>query len=66
MEATVSNISVHNKDCYGCKRTGKDVMVTMAEPGETVTNFHDFFLTTEQAIKLRDDLDKTLKTNKKL
>lgn len=64
----ISGLSVHNKECNGCIRHERDVLVTFTtESPEFIgrkVDFHDFFLTTAQAIHLRDEIDKILKQNK--
>ena len=65
METIVKNVLVHNKGCNGCKRFNRDVMVTMFTTSEeSVTEFNDFFLSTEQAENLVKDLQIVLKINK--
>lgn len=66
MEAIVSNVNVYDISCIGCLRHERDIMITMSTPGEGEHNieFNDFFLTTAQAIQLRDEIDEKLKSNK--
>jgi hypothetical protein len=56
----VDTVSVYNSECMGCERVERDIMVTfVCDP----TMFEDFFLTQEQAIYLRDQLNKQIEYN---
>lgn len=64
IDTPIKYVAVNGKGCNGCVRHKKDVMVTITVAGPpSGTIFHDYFLTTEQASSLRDELDKVLKQN---
>lgn len=52
-----------NKNCIGCKNNSADVMVTLKSSRGMGNEFHDFFLSQEQAINLRDRLIKVINEN---
>lgn len=62
MEGIINHVSVGDKECNGSKRHDRDIMVTLRVDGDE--EFHDFFLTTEQAEKLIGELQKKLEFNK--
>lgn len=67
IDTPIKYAAVNGKGCNGCIRHKRDVMVTMTIGEKTSpTIFHDYFLTTEQAISLRDELDKVLNLNEEL
>jgi hypothetical protein len=57
----VRNINVYNKNCNGCVRHKKDIMMIINKEDEAF----DTFLTNEQAEKLIVDLTEKLMENKK-
>jgi len=57
----VRNINVYDKDCYGCKRHKKDILIIINQEDKAF----DVFLTNEQAEKLIVDLTEKLMENKK-
>lgn len=62
MEGKVYTQSVHDKDCYSCKKYGSDVMITfMTNKGR---EFYDFFLSDQQAEILVKDLQAVISRNK--
>lgn len=64
IDTVIKYAAVNGKGCHGCVRHKRDVLVTIAVEGPpTGTAFHDYFLTTEQATHLRDELNKVLKQN---
>lgn len=64
IDTVIKYTAVNGKYCMGSIRHKRDVMVTMTVAGPpTGTAFHDYFLTTQQATHLRDELDKVLKQN---
>ena len=65
MESTIKNIVVGYKDCIGCLRAERDIMVTMLTHDKSGggTNFDDYFLTTEQARHLIKKLTDALEHN---
>lgn len=63
-EIDVRNIVVHGKDCSGCKRHEKAIMLTYIENKEGA-EIIDLFLTQEQAEGLILALSKNIKDNLK-
>ena len=61
MDSTVDNIRAFDKEVHGCKRHKKDIMISFQTEGSR--DFHDIFLTNEQAKGLIESLKKSLKTN---
>ena len=61
MEGTVQDIRAYDKHCIGCTRNSADIMISfrLKSNGE----FHDIFLTTEQAESLILELNKKLDIN---
>lgn len=57
----VDTVSVYNGECMGCERVERDIMVTFVCDDSPM--FEDFFLTQEQAIYLRDQLNKQIEYN---
>lgn len=68
VETTIENVLVYPKDCIGCTKFKKDIMVTMIKLFDSIkggeSDFYDFFLTTEQAEKLHEELTVALAENK--
>jgi predicted DCC family thiol-disulfide oxidoreductase YuxK len=64
MEGIAKNIRVYDKNCVGCKKFKKDVMVSFMIKEDETNDIHDIFFTTEQAESLRDQLTKKLEQNK--
>lgn len=64
MEAIVSNVRAHDKGCVGCKKFGLPVLLTISTGESGATQFHDFFMTTEQAEKAISQLQKVLVYNR--
>jgi len=54
-------ISVHDRECIGCARHNKDIMVSVSMDGQ----IKDVFLSQEGAERLRDDLIECIKRNSK-
>lgn len=59
-EAHPKNIKVYNRDCTGCKRYGKDIMIAISIGDLDIL---DVFLTQDQAEKLQYTLGVRLKQN---
>lgn len=57
----VSSIQAHNKDCIGCQKTKKDIMIGFQLEGSNT--FHDIFLTQEQAKAFSESLQKQIHNN---
>ena len=64
VDVIAHTVNAFNKECYGCKRTKKDVMLTVVRRENDQTEFDDIFLTTEQATFLITRLQEALKYNK--
>lgn len=68
-EFLAENVTVHGKNCVGCQRWDRDIMVSFMDKNKSydggIGTYFDLFLTTEQAIRLRDGLTKELKRNDK-
>lgn len=60
---SISHTIVHDKNCIGCKRHKKDVLVVLVETKEG-NKSKDLFLSIEQAEKLIGQLQKVLQQNK--
>jgi hypothetical protein len=60
----IDNIQIHSKDCLGCQRHKKDILITISTIS-TDESIIDLFLTQKQAEELRNDLIKTLEYNEK-
>ena len=60
---SISHTIVHDKGCMGCIRHKKDVLVVLVETADG-KNSKDLFLSTEQAEKLVEQLQKVLERNK--
>lgn len=56
LNTAVKGISAYDKTCIGCKSNKADIMVSAMVQGEHSVEFHDLFLTNEQAEKLAQDL----------
>ncbi len=65
MEFAANQTSVKSKNCIGCERFKKDIMFTAIykKEGQKVGSFVDIFLTTSQAIELRDQINRALDQN---
>ncbi len=63
MEGNANLAISNNKDCIGCRRFDSDSMLTFKI--DEIPEFIDIFLTTEQAEKLIDYIQKSLEENKK-
>ena len=61
MSNIVKHTRAYDKDCNGCLRVKRDVMVSFMVVGD---DFYDMFLTTEQAEFLVESLKGVLKQNK--
>lgn len=61
MDSTINNIRAFDKEVHGCKRHKKDIMISFQTEGSR--DFHDIFLTNQQAEELIVSLQKSLKTN---
>ena len=60
-----TNLNIYGKDCVGCQREGKDIMVSISGKNQDDRFvFLDTFLTTEEALELIKDIQKKLKENK--
>lgn len=64
MEKKVDFTAVENMNCIGCKKSGSDVMVSV-KPRENdgSIDVHDFFLSNEQAEKLKNQIQTALEQN---
>ena len=61
-----TNLNIYGKDCVGCLREGKDIMVSISGKNQDDRFvFLDAFLTTEEALELIKDIQKKLKENEK-
>jgi len=66
-ENIVIDVGAYAHDIIGCKKYERDVMVTFTtlnSSGGRIDLIHDFFLTQEQAIELREQLDKEIEYNR--
>ena len=63
MEAIVANINAHDKNCYGCRRFDKPIMLTLSSDINDKTELYDFFMTTEQAERVISQLQKVISRN---
>lgn len=64
IESTVITQRAYNKEVLGCKRFQRDVMVTFSTLDNNMgTRFNDFFLTQEQAVDLKNELEKVIQQN---
>lgn len=63
MENVIKNCDAQDKNCIGSQKFNKDIMVTMVIEGSPA-DFHDYFLTTEQAEHLVKRLTSALESNK--
>lgn len=61
MEFIVKDLSVHSKNCFGCKRHKKAVMISFSTQKDL--RIHDLFLTNTQAQQLIIQLRKILRNN---
>ncbi len=61
MEIIVKDSSVHGKNCFGCKRHNKAVLISFSTSKDL--RIHDIFLTSAQAQQLIIQLRKTLRNN---
>mgnify|MGYP001000005304 CR=1 FL=1 len=61
MEIIVKDSSVHGKNCFGCKRHKKAVLISFSTSKDL--RIHDIFLTSAQAQQLIIQLRKTLRNN---
>jgi len=66
MEALVEAVNVFHKECHGPKRFKRDIMVIFSEKIQDGIDFHDFFLTTDQANDLIRDLQSKINLNKEI
>jgi len=55
------HITVHDRECIGCARHNKDIMVSVSMDGQ----IKDVFLSQSRAKRLRDDLIECIKRNSK-
>ena len=62
MEKIVRNCEANSKDCLGCQRHKKDIMITFRAE-EKEMEFYDFFLTDKQAKGLIKSLEKSISQN---
>ncbi len=58
MDKPLYNVNVYDKNCLGCKRHQKDVMITISTSAidDTGLEFNDYFLTQAQALDLMGQL----------
>lgn len=62
MDDNITSIAVYGKGVVGCKRHHRDIMVAFQI--ENDKEFHDIFLTQDQAQGLYVELGEKLKANK--
>ena len=60
------SIRVYDRECNGCKRVKKDIMISILVYAGDISHFNDYFLTTEQAKALIVELEKKIKQNESL
>lgn len=53
VEIIVKNIRAYPRTCVGCQKSGRDVMISVAQ---NAMEIHDIFLTQEQADELSKEL----------
>ena len=61
MDINPTDISVHNKTCYGCNNNNSDIMIAFFDKIDK--KFYDVFLTNDQAKNLIEDIKIVLKEN---
>ena len=59
-----NNIQIYNKKCIGCINHDKDIMLSFDNEDEI--EIHDLFLSTQQAKRIIELLQKRLEENKQL
>ncbi len=65
MELIIDTINAYDKECHGCQRHNRDVMIAITQENEPVEHaVHDLFLTQAQAEKLLQSLTKVVNSNK--
>ena len=64
-EIEVNNIHAYAKNCVGCSKHHKDIMIAF-DTKNINHGVKDLFLTTEQAVRLSRSLTEALKLNKQL
>ncbi len=63
METFFRTADAFDKHCRGCVNNNKDIMITMVEEKDSKPIFNDYFLTTEQAIYLKNRIERALASN---
>lgn len=64
-QSKVDNARAYDKNCIGCKNHGGEIMVSITDKDESGTvYFHDYFLSTDQAEYLANEILKRLEQNK--
>ena len=63
MQAKIKNVRALGKKCIGCREFNSDIMISMVAKNGEHTDFHDFFLTNEQAEQLVKELQLRLQRN---
>lgn len=56
-------VSVHGKNCVGCKREDKPIMISLDGKYNNEYKFLDAFLTTEEAIELIKNIQEVIREN---
>jgi len=64
MELIPKSMNVSDKECIGCKRHKRDIMITATKKENDTTEFIDIFLTQEEAINFHKELAVSIIKNK--
>ena len=62
-EVNVKNITVHDKNCIGCKKHDKYIMISYMDHNDKNNNIIDLFLTQNQAYHLLNTLKQKIDEN---
>lgn len=64
LKKVVDFTNVQGKGCLGCLSVSKDIMITYTLQDDSYKDFHDIFLTNEQAEELINQIQLRIKQNK--